>query len=206
LPDGKLPAVTSSKAPENKPGALSLATAKRGVLFLEVPSKKWSQAPRFRKSDLPKLGDLVSIRQVYGFYGVSIGEAPAENSPKSGAGQLSGTGRETPEGVAKPGGLRLASDLVGRGVVNGRQEKLGTVTDFLLDFSGKKPLMVIITAKGLLKPSEYFAVPLRTLRPNGEGGFLLDATRIMLQRAVLLDDRSWRESPAENAVYRHCAR
>src|SRR5215472_16411255 len=47
--------------------ALSLATAKRSVLYLELSSQKWAKAPVFKKSELPNLGKPEVIAQVYDY-------------------------------------------------------------------------------------------------------------------------------------------
>ena len=41
--------------------ALSLATAKRSVLYVEVPSKKWQEAPVFKKSELSNSVSVMSF-------------------------------------------------------------------------------------------------------------------------------------------------
>src|SRR5262245_36021345 len=48
--------------------ALSLASAKRGVLYMDVPLKRWAEAPGFKKSELPQLGTRQKLRQIYAFY------------------------------------------------------------------------------------------------------------------------------------------
>jgi len=184
--------------------ALSLATAKRTVVYLEIPSQKWAKAPIYKKSDLAKLGKQEVMREVYDFYGIPSGGSPATPA-KPGAGQLSQTGLE----ANVPGAdvsMRRASEILGQPVLDSNREKLGSISDLLLDVSGVNPTMAIVSAKSLLKTSECFAVPLHSLKLSKENKFIAGATLASLEKATLLTERSWRQSASREAFYRCPAR
>lgn len=187
--------------------ALSLATAKLGVMFLEVPSQKWAKAPAFRKSELPNLGKPEIVAQVYGFYGFTPGGSMSQAAPsKPGANRLSQTGVDRSSAPTADINVRLASEILGEDVYDARGEKLGSINDLLLDLSGTNPTMAIVSARSLLKTSECFAVPLRSLKKSDEGKPVLDRTRTSLRQAAILNERSWREAANRDAVYRCPAR
>src|SRR5262249_10126355 len=113
---------------------LSLASAKRTVLDLEVPSKKWSEPPTFQKSDVPNLGKYETVRQIYAFYGVSFRDLlAAEPSGKPGAARLTQTGQGANATVAADVNVQRASEIIGEAVFDCHREKLGNVSDLLLD-------------------------------------------------------------------------
>jgi sporulation protein YlmC with PRC-barrel domain len=188
--------------------ALSSATAKRSVLFLEVPSEKWAKAPAFKKSELPNLGKQEVVAQVYGFYGVPTNGPgiDAATSSKPGANQLTRTGADSPMASTPDVNLRLVTGILGENVYDTGGEKLGTITDLLLDFSGANPTMAILSAKSLLKTSECFAVPLSAVKKSDDGKSVVERTRTSLQQATLLNERAWREAANRDAVYRCYAR
>ena len=187
--------------------ALSLATAKRSVLFLQVPSQEWAKAPAFKKSELPNLGKLEVISQVYGFYGVAPNATRDDAAPsKPGANRLSQTGVDPGPTAASEVSVRSCSAIIGEGVYDMHRETLGTITDLLLDLSGRNPTMAIVSAKSLLKSSECFAVPLSSLTLSKENKLVSNASRTNLQQAVLLTQRSWHQAANRDAIYRCPAR
>src|SRR5262249_37740809 len=96
--------------------ALSLASAKRGVLYMDVPLKKWAEAPDFKKSELPQLGTRQKLRQIYAFYGITFRDSPAaEPAGKPGAARLTRTGPDT-KPAAADANLQRASAIIGEAV------------------------------------------------------------------------------------------
>src|SRR5437588_12682376 len=52
-------------------GALSLATAKRGIVALNTTAFRWKDAPEFKKSELALLNHEDRAEPIYKFYGLS---------------------------------------------------------------------------------------------------------------------------------------
>ena len=184
--------------------ALSLASAKRSVLYVEVPSKKWAEAPSFKKSELANLGKHEEVQRVYGFYRVSSGEAEPPGKP--GASRLTRTGPESNARAGIDASVQRASQILGETVFDRERQKLGNITDLLLDLSGANPTMAIISAKSLLKTSECFAVPFRSLALSKENKLTVDCSRERLEKALLLNERTWQQAVGRDAIYRCPAR
>jgi len=185
--------------------ALSLATAKWSVLYVEVPSKKWQEAPVFKKSELVKLGKHDVIHQIYSFYGLGASPA-ADASAKPGASRLTRTGPERSADTTSDITVQRVSEIIGEPVFDSDREKLGTISDLLLDLSGANPTMAIISAKSLFKASECFAVPLRSIVLSKENKLIVSNTRANLEKALLLNERTWGQAASRDAFYRCPAR
>jgi uncharacterized protein YrrD len=185
--------------------ALSQATAKRSVLYVDVPSKKWQEAPVFKKNELVKLGKHDVIRQIYTFY--DVGDPPAENaSAKPGASRLTRTGPERSAGTTSDVTVQRASEVIGEPVFDSDREKLGNISDLLFDLSGGNPTMAVISAKSLLKASECFAVPFRSMVLSKENKLVVSHTRASLEKALLLNERTWGQAGSRDTLYRCPAR
>ena len=72
--------------------------------------------------------------------------------------------------------------------------------------SGANPTMAIISAKSLLKTSECFAVPLRSIVLSKENKLIVRHTRASLEKALLLNERTWGQAASRDAFYRCPAR
>jgi len=180
--------------------ALSVATAKKGVLALNITAYAWKNAPEFKKYELGVLDSPSVAMPIYHFYGVSYRrEEHLAHRPDGQVTRLSAT---TPEARHAPASraesahsdvrpMQLASDIIGQDVVIRQQEALGEVSDLLVDLSGAKPTLAIISGGRLLKKQDCFAVPLRSLSATSGRKVVLDANQGMLEQAPSFDEKAW---------------
>lgn len=100
--------------------------------------------------------------------------------------------------------LLLASKLLGATVVNRNHEKLGTVTDMLLDLDQQRPALVIIRYARFLHRSQTFAVSLLLLSHTQGNELLLDTSLPRLEQAPVFSEESWDDAATQgrHAIYR----
>ena len=187
---------------------VSTGTAKRGTLALDVSVRCWKNAPAFRIKELAALGSLDRTKKIYEF----CGQVPHNWS--------SALAREKPESEPHPppvgsssgnavrpderDNLRMASDLLGKDVLNRQQQALGEISDLLVDFSGRKPTLALISAKRLLKGDGAFAVALHAFSPGPRNKLLLDANRELFERTPPLTEKTWHEAANGGShIYRY---
>jgi sporulation protein YlmC with PRC-barrel domain len=163
------------------PQVLSTATAKKGVLQLDISYARWQHAPRFKMTDLPALSGPEPKTQIYTYYGQST------HTPQQARGQ----------------NLELANAIIGKQVANRHHELLGHFSDLLVDVTGQRAVLAIIHPDRNFAQSGSFAVPLSRVRPADEA-WVLDISRKKFAEAPILDEESWqRESSAgAGAIYR----
>jgi len=154
------------------PQAVSLATAKQGTVALGGKSFRWEKAPTLRKKEVAMLSAPGRMREIYGFYGQ----------------QPSGTG-------VPAGALQLASDLIGAAVVNRQQEKIGKVSDLVVDLTGQKPAYAIISTT-LSKTERSFAMAVVLLSLPVGNKVVVDASRGQLEQAQPFDQKAWQAASA----------
>jgi len=150
---------------------LSMATTKKETLSLDIPKFRWKRAPTFKKSDLAELNQMQRAQQVYQFYALTPGE-PKMTGKQSivSSSKLTPTGRQSraaERGTTRPATLQLASDVIGKTVMSSQNKTLGTVSDFLVDLTGERPTVAILTMKKFLRERRSFALPLRRFGPGG---------------------------------------
>src|SRR5262249_49752540 len=160
------------------------ATIKRRTLELSVPRSRWKEAPEFRKRDLSQLTDPAVAAQIQLFYtkfsegdksARSMGSVkPNSPNPPPKAAQTDKQRRE-----AK---LQLATDLVGKEVIDRQGEKLGEVSDLLIDLADAKPVLAVILTQGLFKRESTFVAPIRSMNLGQKGKIFINADRNMFQR------------------------
>ena len=163
------------------PQVLSTATAKKGVLQLDIAYARWQHAPRFKMPDLDAVSGPEPKAQIYAYY-----EQPVN---KNNRGEL----------------LEFASAIVGKQVANRQRELLGHFSDLLVDVTGQRIVLAIAVPVGQVTQNESLAVPLCRLRPTGDPHlWVLDASREMLAKAPVLDEQSWQKASIEGpgTIYR----
>jgi sporulation protein YlmC with PRC-barrel domain len=137
--------------------ALSLATAKKGVVYLPIESARWPGAPVFTKRQLATCTLPQQKREILAFY-------------KRVRGVVSATGRDTREAAGSD--ARLASDLTGIKLVDQNGKPIGVISDFLVGFYRDKPSFLIFKSKtGGHKRS--YAAPLRDLSASSSKKLVL---------------------------------
>src|SRR5262249_44812728 len=87
--------------------------------------------------------------------------------------------------------LAFAHDLIGKSVVNSRAEKLGEISDLLIDLDERRPALVIISARGLSKKPPRFLAPLPVLNIEPNGKAIIDADRNTLDQAQTFNITVW---------------
>ena len=163
------------------PRAVSLATAKKSTVALGGSKVRWEKAPTIRRRELASLSGPSRLRAIYEFYG--------QQPPLSQTGVEHG--RSAAAGGA--GALQFASDLIGSTVVNRQQEKIGKVSDLLVDLSGQKPAYAIVSAK-FTKTERTFAVPLARFSLPVRTQMVVDASRGQFEQAKLFDQQTSKDA------------
>jgi sporulation protein YlmC with PRC-barrel domain len=122
------------------PGFCLLLSIKENTLALDVNSARWSKAPGFDRGHLKDLSDPARKKQIAEFY-----HCPDEIAEKqtSSIKTLSQTGRQGPAGLGKGETLMLASDLMGRELVNGSRQSMGKISNLILDTTQRKDTFAI---------------------------------------------------------------
>lgn len=186
--------------------AVSTATAKKGTALLDVSIKNWTKAPLFKRNDLASLNEPSRYAELIKFYSHSTEPAGQKNAPaetRTSAANPKQTGDAAKADVPS-GPLRLATDIVGKNVINRQSEPLGKISDLVLDVSGKKPAFAIISMGGFLKKDQSYAVPFRSLSSSDTDKLVLDANRKMFDEAPAFQEKAWQSASLSNAsgIYR----
>ncbi len=187
--------------------ALSMATAKKGVVALDVSLRRWKRAPVWKDRDLN------ALKEIDTFYAEPIHAVKSDEGTgfPRGTAVASATGTESgqPEKPAGPrADLHLTSDVVGRDVINRQHQTIGETFELLVDFSGRKPTLAILSVNRLLKQPQSFVVPVRMLSRTSGDQFMIDATRSWFEQAETFDLKAWEAVGASGAghVYRYVTR
>lgn len=178
------------------PQALSMATAKKDTLALQVTQLRWKQAPDFRKRDLPALGDPNLAQSIYQLYGQSLPEARSTKEPAApGTPKHPTSASSAPAAHKHPPGsvavLRLASDVIGKTVIDPQQKKIGKIRDLLVDLAGQKAAFALVSTRDALHRKQVYAISLRALRPAPRGRLVLDAAPLQFEQAQPFDPGKW---------------
>jgi sporulation protein YlmC with PRC-barrel domain len=189
-----------------------LETAKKGILALNITAFRWKNAPAYRNLDPSALNGQRG-KQINQFYGgpprretssaqVTIGHPGTSLEPTGPDGRRSGTPLNKQYSGAA--GMQLASDIIGQEVVNRQQQTMGEVSDLLVDLSGQKPTLAIISGSRLLKQEANFAVPLASLTITNGGKVLINASPAMFEQAQPFDEKAWQTAAATSTgkIYR----
>jgi sporulation protein YlmC with PRC-barrel domain len=182
------------------PSALSTQTTKRNTLSLDMKEDRWKSAPNFDKSQLASLGDQNQMQQIYKYYQkqppVMASQPPATPAP-SPTGRATGT-----QGQA--GNLQLASDLVGKEIVDRQGQDIGKISDLLVDANGTKEVFAVLKPGSRIQESnkqagkQMYAVPVSSFSPNpgDKDKVMSPLTLDQFQQARPFDRASWPEAGA----------
>lgn len=177
--------------------ALAMTSAKVGIASIDVTRREWKKAPEFRRQELGALGQPERTREVAAFYRAG-GEIARS--------QLSSNGQKAAQANSPKGNLQLelASDVVGKTLVNRQNQEMGRVTDLLVDFSGKKPALALIFTSQRSRAGESFAVPLRLLSQPREGRMVMNAAHGKFEDAEPFRREVWQAAAADpnGKIYR----
>jgi len=188
------------------PQLLSAATAKQGVLALDVGRNRWQHAPRFKMADLQVVGLRAERQRIYGYYGLPQRRDSAQAATNSSA--LQTPAKNRPTSPAKPTAavqLQFASSMLGKQLLDRQQQLIGEISDLLVDLKGRKPSLAIISANRLWNQHGSFAVSLPMLRRNDSDTWGIDANRKRFAEAHSLNEQSWEATDNKNTkiIYRY---
>ena len=95
--------------------------------------------------------------------------------------------------------------MVGKEVINQQQENVGEVTDLLIDFTGRRPTLAIISAGRLLKQEQTFALPLRFLSLTTKDKVMIAVDRLAFEQAPPFSEKAWESaaSVGPGSIYRY---
>ncbi len=179
---------------------LSMATAKRGTLALDISKASWDGAPHF-KGRLAGLTDPNQAQQIDQYYGIPLPEtsaAPVASPTRTPAATSTGRGRS----------LRLASAAIGLQVVDRERQTIGKVSDLEVDLGGKWPALAIISGDRSSGRGESFAVLLPMLTLTNQNELVADASRSAFAEAPAFSVGLWQTAGASNrpGIYRYVER
>lgn len=169
---------------------LSMATAKRETLSLEVPKFRWKRAPSFKKADLAALSQTQRAQQIYQFYALTPGEPKmtGKHSLRP-ASELTPTGRQasrTAPATPRIAALQLASDVIGKTVISSQNKNLGKISDLLIDLTAERPTVAFLSVK-----KRTFALSLHRLTLTAANKLSLDANPAQLEQAKPFNQQEW---------------
>ena len=88
---------------------------------------------------------------------------------------------------------RLASELIGKSVVDRDQVKLGEILDLLVTFNERAPGFAIFSAGKLFRDGNHeFAIPLRAIQLTSSGRVMVNADRQTLEHARAMNADAWK--------------
>jgi sporulation protein YlmC with PRC-barrel domain len=185
--------------------AVSTATAKKGTALLDISIKNWAKAPLFKRKDLASLNQSSRYTELVKFYSHSTEPAIRKNTlPEAHASEPNRKQTGDAAKGASSAPLQLATDIVGKNVINRQNEALGKVSDLVFDVSAQKPTFAIISMGGFLKKDQMFAVQLRALNSSDFDKLALDANQKIFEQSGPFDEKAWQSASTSNAgaIYR----
>jgi sporulation protein YlmC with PRC-barrel domain len=187
------------------PQLLSAATAKRNILAMNVTKARWNSAPVCKVNDIASLAHAERAAQINRFYGETGSEADPAKVKIEGGLIPTGMQKSRRTEFSNPS-LTLASDLIGRRVMNRQRGKIGEISDLLVSFNGPRMAFAIVSSGRFFRNREQeYIVPLRAFTPAiDKRDLLVDANRLSLQQARVFDERIWQRTDVkEPEIYRY---
>jgi len=180
---------------------VSPATILRGTLSTSITKAEWENAPEFHSESAALAHPLKGAgpRQDARTHPSGSGPAPAQAT-------LSPTGRQArnPESSPEPNAnWQFSRKLLGKLVLDAKGQKLGKITDMLVDLTGAKPPVVIICSRRFLHRELCGAVPLARLNTKGNK-LVVETNRRRMEQAPWFTEQAWQTaaSPGANTIYR----
>jgi sporulation protein YlmC with PRC-barrel domain len=174
--------------------AIAMTTAKVGIASVDISARQWKKAPEFRKQELASLAEPGRAQSIARFY--ESGDRSSRVTP---------TGRNHAQAASLNGNeqLELASEMVGKNVMNRQQKEIGEVRDLLVDFSDKKPALALVAVTHESEADESFAVPIHLLSPSQNGRLQMKADRETFAHAQAFNLENWQASrEGQSEIYR----
>ncbi len=135
---------------------LFTSTAKKGVIGIHLSKGEWSRAPEFRNGSLRALARPSRQREIAAFYR----QIPAYENLRS---------------DSRPHqALELATDLIGKPVVDRQEIQLGRLTDLVVHLDDHSPALAVVAQPKLLQHPERLLIALTALNGSRKGPLVLD--------------------------------
>jgi sporulation protein YlmC with PRC-barrel domain len=175
---------------------MSAGTTKRDTLAIFTTAGHWNAAPVFKPSTLASFADPERARKI------SLYFQPANGQHKNASAHaLSETGADNSETNAPRPELRFANDIIGKRVVNQKQEKIGEILDLLVGFGPPHPAFAIIGSGRVFRHGQKYAVPLSALKPTErENKWLLETDDTKMEQATPFNEQAWNAAATEGVV------
>ena len=139
------------------PCAVAPATAKRGIVMLDITPKRWKSAPRMNKERLQELENPAIAQTIYAYYNQSL---------------LLPTARMSQDKIhSQNASLKLASELIGQSIINRRKGEVGRVADLAVNLKDFAPARAVISPVGTQR-GETYSVPISALEDDAAGSRL----------------------------------
>jgi hyperosmotically inducible protein len=177
-------------------GTLNANTAKTGAIGFSVSRFKLAEAFDFKRRDLASLQQPGRAREL----DVIFGLARATQSPSTNHGlQPTGSRATRNPKTSREDRLELASELLGLTVAT-RNQKIGKISDLLIDPSGHRETIALVASSHALKHRKTYAIPLRRLESTTNNQLSLDAELIAFSTAPRFDLRAWENGSSSETV------
>jgi sporulation protein YlmC with PRC-barrel domain len=173
---------------------MSADTTKRDTLAMHATHRRWNHAPVFKASNLASLAEPENAREISRYF-----ELSAARGPNTVGRALSSTGNDTGTNMPQVE-LKFASDLMGRRVVNKKEEKIGELSDLIVSFGRGRSVFAIVSTGKVFHHGHQYAVPLNSLiRKSGETKLTLDADAAALEQAPPFDQQNLQAASTNDA-------
>jgi len=172
--------------------AVAITTAKVGIAALDVTRRQWKNAPEFSRKDFTLLAQPERAHQIERFYERAERVARVGQTVSRPNAQISATGPGT-NSAALPrenGSYELASDLIDKPVITRQRAQIGEVADLVVDFSGDKPALAVVSAERISDAGDRFAVPFHLLSLTPDRKIVVNAERSEFEHAKSLERHS----------------
>lgn len=190
------------------PAVMQYAVAQK-VIHLDADQQKYAAAPTFDMSKWSECSDSDHLAKTYKHYGVPIWFSESDAKGTQGVekrDRVAGVKREgvwdetspsafsgANHSLAKIGHVQKASKILGRGIINQYDDKLGNVENLMLDLPAGRIVAVIVSSGKFIGISDQLsAVPSSALKYDAEGDTLrLDVSKEVLSAAPHFKASEW---------------
>ena len=180
---------------------LNSNTAKTSAIGLSVSRFKLAEAFDFKHRELAALqhpGRAKELDLIFGLAGPNLTPVVISNSnPITSPGGVSSIHDSKKPSEEK---LELASELIGQSVTTLSRQRVGKVADLLVDPSGHRPTIAIVSSSRFLKRGNAFTIPVRRLSPVDKNVLSTDAELIAFDSAPKFDLRAWENGTLSDTI------
>src|ERR1041385_8977594 len=167
---------------------LSLQSVKERTLSLDVTVVRWTKAPVFEKKNLKDFGSPGKQQEIAAFYHFSPSLVP--------------TGRKGPQENPPNKKLTVASDVLGKEIMDESQRRLGKICDVLVDTTTGREAFILFSTKNAQGSRDSFAISLKSLLEMTKDHIIVHVRQKDLAAAPVF---RWRQA-SDSIVYRYDAK